>query len=602
MAPHRCPRSHAHGRLYRFFVRWFVFNSLLAGVFALAWLVLRTGNKPSRLAYPCQQAAFATATAAFGGPVVAAILAIRSRVVGGLLTPRGIAVAGLGLVTTLCLWGYLNSTPAYRGPTAEVNPRYVAQVFNQTDCPHDPVGDRFYCVDDLIEMMGADGLKLHQSSVTSLTAGPDGIIGANDVVVIKINYQWSQRGGTNTDVLRGLIRRIVDHPDTFTGEVVVCENTQFIQDAASVNFDRTENNAQDVGQSPRDVVLDFQAQGYNVSQYSWTLLRTTQVAEYSTGDMANGYVVYPVSLYYDGRVSYPKFQTAYGTRISLKQGVWDDGTGYDRERLKFINIPVLKSHSGYGVTAMVKHYMGVVTGALDTNSHNRVADGLLGDVQVEIGLADLNILDAIWINARPGAGPTSDYSSATRTDRLLATRDPIAGDIWAVKNILVPAFEANGYTPPWGSADPDDPSSTFRNYLDHSMFFLLLAGYSVTNELAQIQAVDAGPPGEASEPGGGGAPFQIAKHFDGGYELTWSDPVRGGPVETFNLYRFPLNGGAATPECEAALGGATTAFLPSLPDNHAFLVVAGNSVGDGSFGLNDNGAERPAPLPADVCP
>jgi hypothetical protein len=601
MATHRCPRSHAHGRLYRFFVRWFVFNSLLAGVFALAWLVLRTGNKPSRLAYPCQQAAFATATAAFGGPAVAAILAIRSRVIGGLLTPRGIAVAGLGLVTTLCLWGYLNRTPAYRGPTVDPDPRYMAQVFDQTDCPHNPVGDRFYCIDDLIELMGASGLKLHQSSVTSLTAGPDGIIGADDVVVIKINYQWAQRGGTNTDVLRGLIRRIVDHPDYFTGEVVVCENTQFVTDAPTMNFDRTQNNAQDQGQSPHDVVLDFQAQGYRVSRYVWTAIKNLQVNEYSAGDMADGYIVYPQSPFYFGRVSYPKFQTAYGTRVSLKEGIWDGVTGYDRERLKFINVPVLKSHSGYGVTAMVKHYMGVVTGYLGTNSHSRILDGLLGDLQAEIGLADLNILDAIWINAHPGSGPSSSYGSATRTDRLLAARDPIAGDIWAVNNILIPAFEANGYTPPWGSADPATPSSIFRQYLDNSMNYLAAAGYSVTNRPEQINAFDLGPPGEASDPSGGAAPFQITRLVDG-YELTWSDPVRGGPVETYNLYRIPLNGSAATPECEAALGGATTAFLSSLPDNHGFLVVANNSVGDGSFGLDDNGAERPAPLPADVCP
>ena len=34
-----------------------------------------------------------------------------------------------------------------------------------------------------------------------------------------------QRGGTNTDVLKGLIARILEHPDGFTGEVVVVEAT-----------------------------------------------------------------------------------------------------------------------------------------------------------------------------------------------------------------------------------------------------------------------------------------------------------------------------------------------------------------------------------------
>ena len=42
---------------------------------------------------------------------------------------------------------------------------------------------RFTCVEDLIETMGAQGLKLHRSDTTSLTAGPEGILAANDVIV-----------------------------------------------------------------------------------------------------------------------------------------------------------------------------------------------------------------------------------------------------------------------------------------------------------------------------------------------------------------------------------------------------------------------------------
>jgi hypothetical protein len=73
-------------------------------------------------------------------------------------------------------------------------------------------------------------------------------------------------------------------------------------------------------------------------------------------------------------------------------------------------------------------------------------------------------------------------------DQLVASTDPVALDIWAVKNILVPEFLASGYTPPWPypSADPDDPDSTFRNYLDNSMDALLAQGYRVTNDLGSI--------------------------------------------------------------------------------------------------------------------
>ena len=140
-------------------------------------------------------------------------------------------------------------------------PDYRAQVFQVTDCPQDPVGDRFPGLDHLLTLMGSQGQKLYRSVSSSGLAGPTGIIASDDVVVIKINYQWGERGGTNTDLLRGLIRAIVDHPDTFTGEVVVCENAQF---NSVSNFDRTDNNAQDTSLSPHDVVVGLQNQGYTV--------------------------------------------------------------------------------------------------------------------------------------------------------------------------------------------------------------------------------------------------------------------------------------------------------------------------------------------------
>jgi hypothetical protein len=165
---------------------------------------------------------------------------------------------------------------------------------------------------------------------------------------------------------------------------------------------------------------------------------------------------------------------------------------YDRERLKFINVPVLKSHAAnYGATACVKHYMGVVTDSLDTNSHDAIEYGILGALMREIRPADLNILDCIWINANPWDGPWTGYGDATRADQLVASTDPVAADIWAVTNILVPAFLENGFTPPWPNPDatPDDPSSDFRRYLDNSMQQLLAGGYAVTNDLASIDVV-----------------------------------------------------------------------------------------------------------------
>ncbi len=482
--------AHPDGERRSFWRRWLLANSLISGCFAMAWLLLRSGTKPSRFAYPCQQAALSTATLALGGPLVAMLVAARRRVLAALRTRVGLASAALCLFIASGTWAYLSQAETYQGPQCDPPRGYRAQVYHVTSCPQEPAGERFAGLDHLITLMGSQGLKFYQSPTESLVSGPNGVIAADDVVVIKINYQWPERGGTNTDLLRGLIRRIVDHPDTFVGEIVVCENAQF---ASVQGFDRTQNNAQDQSLSPHDVVVAFQNQGQAVSHYDWTERRYTQVDEYSEGDETDGYIVYPYNAQLHGSVSYPKFQTSYGTYISVKYGVWDPGSEtYDREHLKFINVPVLKSHHAtYGVTACVKDYMGVVTRELSTNSHSAIHYGILGAVQGEIQLADLNILDCIWINANPYSGPGTSYSGATRRDELVASVDPVAADIWAVTNILVPAFIENGYSPPWPepSGDPNDPSSDFRQYLDNSMNWILAAGYEATNDLDQIDAI-----------------------------------------------------------------------------------------------------------------
>jgi hypothetical protein len=482
-----CRRSHDHRPKHSLLRNFFLTNTIVAGFFALAWLILRTGPKPSRLAYPCQQAALSAATLAFGAPVVSALIAARRHIADGVRKPVGIAIVGAVVIGGLGVSGILFRAAATPGPQLSPSASYRAQIYHVASCPEDPEGDRFPGLDALIELMGSHGLKLHDSQISTPMAGPGGIVGADDVVVIKINYQWPQRGGSNTDLLRGLIRLIVDHPDGFTGEVVIAENTQF---AGADNFDRTYNNAQIQGQSPRDVANIFSGQGFSVSLYDWTPIRFDSVTEFSTGDMRDGYVVYGYDSGLQSRKSYPKFQTDGGSYVSLRDGIWNPvGGNYDRNRLTVINLPVLKSHHAtYGITACVKNYMGLVSAALDTNSHNGIEHGLMGAVMAEIGPPDLNILDCIWINADPYTGPTTSYAGATRRNELVAGTDPVAIDRWAASNILIPAFLNNGFDPPWPEPDatPDDPTSDFRIYLDNSMSALLAGGYNSTNDLGQI--------------------------------------------------------------------------------------------------------------------
>ena len=98
------------------------------------------------------------------------------------------------------------------------------------------------------------------------------------MVVIKVNQQWVGAGsgsgagrlGTSTDLIKGLIWRILNHPDGFAGEVVVAENVQSIGVRSFAT--ETPANAQDQNQSLADVITVFQGLGRPVSLQDWTAL------------------------------------------------------------------------------------------------------------------------------------------------------------------------------------------------------------------------------------------------------------------------------------------------------------------------------------------
>lgn len=457
------------------------FAFFVSGLIGLLWLLLRTGSKPSRIVYPCQQAALGAAAgmlSASGLTVGAAVLPWPAR--------RMRTLVALSVLGTLLAFGaFLPARPAFSPLIAQETPPagYAPDVFLVNHARGVEPG-RYGGVDDLITLMGTRGFKWYQSATQSLTAGPSGLIDRDSVVLLKVNAQWDQRGGTNTDVVRGVIRAVVEHPDGFVGEVIVADNKQ----GWLRNWD--ENNAEDITQSLQDVAADFVTEGWSVSVQFWDDIRRA-VDEYDEGSADGGYVLSPAWDVETGiKVSYPKFQTAYGTYVSYKHGIWSpDSQSYDPERLVVINMPVLKTHRIYAVTAAVKNHMGVVTTSPQTDSHNAVGRGGLGSFLAEIRMPNLTILDCIWILARPGSGPDASYESASRRDQLVAGTDPLALDAWAVKFILVPQILENEYSVEDFHAwqDPDNPGSKFRGYLDRSMNEMLLAGIETTNDYRSVQ-------------------------------------------------------------------------------------------------------------------
>ena len=343
----------------------------------------------------------------------------------------------------------------------------------------DGTGDGFQ---KLINLMEKNGVRFYQ------TAARSGLIAKDDVVILKSNAQWDQRGQTNTDLLKSIITAITAHPEGFSGEVLICDNGQgqFGARGSGGTMDWDQNNAKDKAQSARKVA-DELARAHKVSAVSWDAFTRTAVQEYSSGDMKDGFVVAAQKSVTGAAVSYAKFRSKYGTYISFKNGVWDDkAKKFDSERLKVINVPVLKAHSTYQVTACVKSYMGTTSDILTNHdSHTAIGRGFMGTQMTGTRFPVLNVLDAIWIN--PVRGPSTPYASAVEKRMVIAGLDPVAMDYWAAKNVLMPAAKEAGNRN-YGVMDPSGKEpGTFGYWLRLSMNELKAAGHAVTMDESQIK-------------------------------------------------------------------------------------------------------------------
>jgi len=470
---------------------------------SFVWLVLRTGRRPSRITYPCQKAA-ASNVHLFLLVLLAPFLKARKLRVAWLpiLAWRLVKPA---IVLCLLLSAFaLLTYPVNRLSVVRDGFSFQPVLTPQNALTSSPSSDLFFAgnasgyegnmdaaLATLVELMEENGLFFFNT-----TARSEGLIDKSDVIVIKVNCQWSQRGGTNTDLTKALVKAIVNHPEGFVGEIVIADNGQGLG-----SLDRSESNAFDHSQSMVDVANLFPS--YNVSTFLWDTIGSKQVDEYDKGDFVSGYVVnYTANNGTHIYVSYPKFMTKFGTYVSFKNGIWSNSTlSYDSAKLKIVNVPVLKSHSDFGVTASVKHYMGVVSTAL-TNSHGSIRYGAMGTVMVETRMPTLNIIDAIWVNANPkegeSCGPRTPYAVASYANVIGASLDPVALEYWAAKNILIPAAIQKGYTD-YSSLDPNYAPVTaglmesYHNYLERSMDELKNAGHQATMNLTEMNVYVSAP-------------------------------------------------------------------------------------------------------------
>jgi hypothetical protein len=104
--------------------------------------------------------------------------------------------------------------------------------------------------------MGEKGTSFYKFDVEKPHQDTEGLTAKNDIVIIKVNFQWDERGGTNTDLLKSIIQAISDHPEGFTGEIVVIDNgqAQYGSTGKGGSLSYKRNNAEDKFQSVQKVV------------------------------------------------------------------------------------------------------------------------------------------------------------------------------------------------------------------------------------------------------------------------------------------------------------------------------------------------------------
>lgn len=297
-------------------------------------------------------------------------------------------------------------------------------------------------IDTLLHLMGAKNLKFYRTSRADPLGSPRGMIASNDVVLIKVNAQWKYRGCTNSDVIRGLIQSILDHPDGFTGEVVLIENGQ---GWGSLRCDTTTRYADSSVQANAnnrrhsfEYLVDRIFDEPRVSSYLFDPIRRERLER--DDHTTDGYRILD-------NVSYPCFTTAGGHHVELREGIWT-GSRYT-QNLKLINVPVLKHHDigGSEITASLKHMYGVLS-MEDGRYDYRHYDGLgetCGNMFARVRAPVLNIIDAIWVSQSSLSGYPKE--ATTRVNQLVAGQDPVALDYWAAKHILYPIDQVHRHHP-----------------------------------------------------------------------------------------------------------------------------------------------------------
>jgi hypothetical protein len=403
--------------------------------------------------------------------------------------------------------------------------------------PHDPARDRAKLH---IAKGGAPAANI--DSVVSKLGGIGTVVGADDVVIIKVSAQWWNQGMTNVAAVKRVIEHILEIPG-FKGEVVVFENTHFrMPDGSGLSraWVRPSDRNVDVPGWNKlgDLIPYFASRGAPVSfvglvdggpsslsgddwhdpghtvgvyggdgrgpieagdtrdGYHWDFARTFRL-ERSWVDEVKTPLTWP-------RFTSPRS----GLVVDLEGGVLRREAGKlvsAGRKLVWINMTTANEHGSTGFTGACKSTMGIVdmsAGALGTHPLARGYSsvhyfgrgspsatwrmaGPLAQLAREIRKPDLIFTVAEWVAFEPAVLPPNEdirHSAATCVQKktIICGTDPAAIDTWAVRNLMTDLPSANLKA----HFDLDDPESKFTKFLRY--YRQVLGGGTIDHALIDV--------------------------------------------------------------------------------------------------------------------
>ncbi len=359
--------------------------------------------------------------------------------------------------------------------------------------PHDPARDRASLY---VARGGTPGANV--DSVIAKLGGIQTVVGADDVVIIKVSAQWWNQGMTNAAAVVRAIEQVLERPGGFSGEIVVFENTHFrMPDGSGLSRAWTHPSERNVDVPGWDKLGDlipyFAAQGAPVSFVGLVDAGASALSDdhwhdpnhlhgryggdgrgpIEPGSDRDGYhwdFANAFSLersWFDTArtpLTWPRFTSPRsGLVIDLKDGVLErrDGALHPTGRkLTWINMTTANEHEATGFTAATKSTMGIVdmsAGELGTHPKARGyrsvhyfgrgapsakwrMAGPLAQLATRVRAPDLILTVAHWVAFFPEgplAGDIRHEQRATVEKRtVVAGVDPVAIDAWCCRHLM----------------------------------------------------------------------------------------------------------------------------------------------------------------------